>query len=463
MADKFDVVVIGSGPGGYVAAIRASQLGLKTACIERAELGGVCLNWGCIPSKALLHTAKLYTEMTHAKKWGFKVGEVEVDWAQVIKRSRDVSSRLNRGVGGLFKKYGVTAIEGEARIERPGVVMVGDAKIEADHIIVATGARARALPGVDFDGDKVMNYRNALVVDPMPKRILVIGGGAIGCEFAYFFNAFGAKVTQVEMADRLLPIEDREISESLGRSFKKAGVDVRTGAIAKDIVATDGGVNATIVKVGNDAGEPETLEFDKVLVAIGIVSNIEGLGLEEAGVEVERGVIKVDADMKTTCPGIYSVGDCAGMPALAHKASAEGVHCVERIAGHAGKPVAYDNIPSCTYCEPQVASIGLTSEQCAEQGIKTKVGKFPFMASGKSLAIDEKDGFVKVIFDDATGALLGCHIIGHGATELIAEMTLARTMECTEAEILGTIHAHPTLAEAIHEAVGQAYGESVNF
>jgi len=463
---EYDLVVIGSGPGGYVAAIRASQLGMNVACIERAELGGVCLNWGCIPSKALLHTAKLYRELNHGKKWGFTVnGDIEVNWEQVIKRSRKVAGRLNKGVGSLFKKYGVTHVEGEARLDRPGLVVVkgaeGEQKLEAKHIIVATGARARALPGLEFDGDKIMNYRNALVVDEMPERILIVGGGAIGCEFAYFFNSFGSKVTQVEMMDRLLPIEDKEISASLGRSFDKYGIDVRTGAIATDIKLTENGVTATIKKVGSDEGE--TVEFDKALIAIGIVSNVEGLNLEECGVELNRGVIKVDADLKTTTPGIYSIGDCAGAPALAHKASAEGVHCVERIAGHAGKPIDYGNIPNCTYCEPQVASVGLTEETCKEQGLDYRVGKFPFMASGKSLAIDEKDGFVKVLFDKGTGELLGCHIIGYGATELIAEMTLARSMEATEAEILGTIHAHPTLAEALHEAVGQAFGESVNY
>ncbi|TNF24943.1 MAG: dihydrolipoyl dehydrogenase [Deltaproteobacteria bacterium] len=463
MAETFDVIVIGSGPGGYVAAIRAAQLGLKAACIERAELGGVCLNWGCIPTKALLHSAKVYEEMKNASSLGFKIsGEIEVDWSKVIKRSRQVAKRMNRGIQALFKKYGVTAIEGEATLERPGVVKVGEQLLEAKHIIVATGAHARSLPGVEVDGDRVMTYKHALVVDPMPERVLVVGAGAIGVEFAYFFSTFGSAVTLVEALDRLLPVEDTEVSETLERAFKKKGIGVRTATFATDITPLEaGGVRVTLVpKAG---GEGETIEVDRVLMAVGVAGNTEGLGLEACGVEVERGQIKVDADLQTTCPGIYAIGDVAGGPWLAHKASAEAIHCVERIAGHAGKPVDYDNIPGCTYCEPQVASVGLTERACAERGLAVKIGKFPFSASGKAVAIDEKEGFAKMIFDAATGEVLGAHIIGPNATELIAEVTLARSLEATEAEILGTIHAHPTLAEAIHEAVGQAFGEGVNY
>ncbi len=460
--NTFDVVVIGSGPGGYVAAIRASQLGLKTACVERAELGGVCLNWGCIPTKALLHNAKLYSELSHGKTWGFSIdGEITVDWPKVIKRSRQVSKRLNRGVAGLFKKYGVTAIEGEATIERPGRVAVGDRMLEAKHIIVATGARPRALPGLAFDGETVMSSKEAMVVDPMPERLLVIGAGAIGCEFAYFFNAFGSKVTLVEMAPGLLPVEDDEVSDALQRSFAKQGITIHTETIAKDVTVSKDGVRATLAPTGD--GESTPIEADRVLVAIGVVGNVEGLGLEACGVTLERGCIVIDDEMRTSCPGIYAIGDVTGPPALAHKASAEAIHCVERIAGHVGKPVDYGNIPGCTYCEPQVASVGLTEQACKAQGLPTKIGKFPYAASGKALAIEEKEGFVKMIFHAETGELLGSHIIGYNATELIAEPTLARSLEATEAEILGTIHAHPTLAEALHEAVAAAYGEGVNY
>ncbi len=460
--NAFDLVVIGGGPGGYVAAIRAAQLGLTTACVERDKLGGVCLNWGCIPTKALLHNAKLYQELSHGKTWGFEVDGLRVDWSKVIQRSRKVADRLNKGVHGLFKKYGVTHIAGEGRIDRPGRVLVGDRALSCKHIIVATGARPRPLPGLAFDGERVMSSKEAMVVDPMPESVLVIGGGAIGSEFAYFFNAFGSKVTQVELLDRILPVEDREVSEALQRSFKKQGLEVLTGTVAADVEVTEGGVRARLKPASGD-GEGEVREFSRVLVAIGVVGNTEGLGLEGVGVELDRGMIKVNEDLRTTCPGIYAIGDVAGPPWLAHKASAEGIHCVERIAGHAGKPVDKTNIPGCTYCEPQVASVGLTEELARERNIPLKIGKFPFSASGKALALEEKEGFVKVLFDERTGELVGCHIIGPGATELIAEAALARTLEATEAEILGTIHAHPTLAEALHEAVGQAFGEGVNF
>jgi len=461
--ESFDVVVIGSGPGGYVAAIRAAQLGLKVACVERAEIGGVCLNWGCIPTKALLHNAKLYQELSHGGTWGFEVDGLRVDWGRVIKRSRQVAKRLNRGVVGLFKKYGVTSIEGEARLERPGVVALGDRRLAAPHIIVATGARARPLPGLAFDGERVMSYREAMVVDPMPARVLVIGAGAIGVEFAYFFNAFGSKVTLVEAADRVLPGEDEEVSRALERALGKQGIAIRTGAMARDVEAVDGGVRARVVPAGGDEDAGEVFEADRVLVAVGVMANVEGLDLEACGVELDRGFVVVDEDLRTTCPGIYAVGDVAGRQLLAHKASAEAIRCVERIAGHAARPLDYGNIPSCTYCEPQVASVGLTEGACEERGLPTKIGRFPFTASGKALAIEEKDGFVKVIFHAETGELLGAHIIGASATEIIGELALARTLEATEAEILGTVHAHPTLAESIHEAVAQAFGEGVNF
>ncbi|MFO0751458.1 MAG: dihydrolipoyl dehydrogenase [Myxococcota bacterium] len=458
--NEFDVVVIGSGPGGYVAAIRAAQLGLKAACIERAELGGICLNWGCIPTKALLHTAKLWQELSHGDTYGFVADGLRTDWEKVIGRSRSVAKRLSRGVGSLFKKYGVTPIEGEARIDRPGVVVVGDRQIKAKHIIVATGGRPRPLPTLPFDGDKVWNYRHAMTTSARPKSLLVVGGGAIGCEFAYFYNAFGCKVTIVEVLPRLLPIEDEEVSLTLQRSLERQGIVVKTGTRAVDLAVTATGVSGQLLKEG---AEPVTIEADAVLVAIGVMGNVEGLGLEQCGVVLDKGQIRIDGDCRTTCPGIYAIGDVAGAPWLAHKASAEGVHCVERIAGHPHAAFDPTNIPGCTYTEPQVASVGLTEQALKAKGIAYKVGKFPFVASGKALALEEKDGFVKTLFHADTGQVLGVHIIGAAATELIAEATLARTAELTEHEILGTIHAHPTLAEAFHEAVGQAYGESVNF
>lgn len=470
--DRFDVVVVGGGPGGYVAGIRAAQLGLRTAVVEEAELGGVCLNWGCIPSKALLHSAKLYADMRRAKTFGFRVEGLEVDWPKVIRRSRQVARRLNKGVGSLFKKYGVTSIAGRARLDRPGRVLVtplpsADASqpqraLEAAHIIVATGARPRPLPGLPFDGERVLSYRQAMVLDARPDRLLVVGGGAIGCEFAYFFRAMGTEVTLVEAAERLLPVEDAEASATLERAFKRQKIAVRTGTLARDFEVGEEGVRATLAP-RDGAGEGERVEVDRVLVAIGVEARVEDLGLDGCGVEIEGGFIRVDEDLRTTTPGVYAVGDVAGPPALAHKASAEGVHCAERIAGRAGRPVDYDNIPSATYCEPQVARVGLTEAQCAARGLPTRVGRFPFTASGKALALDEKDGFAKMIYHAETGALLGAHVVGHNAPELIAEAGLARAAELTEAEVLGTIHAHPTLSEVLFEATAQAFDEGVNF
>ena len=463
MSPSFDVAVIGGGPGGYVAAIRASQLGLRAVCIEREALGGICLNWGCIPSKALLANATMYSQLArHGAKWGIKVTGVEVDWPKVIARSRKVAKRLNRGVTSLFKKYGVDHIAGEATLERPGRILVGDREIEAAHIIVATGARPRPLPGLPFDGERVMSYREAMTVDPRPERVLIIGAGAIGCEFAYFFNAFGTSVTLCEMAPRIVPAEDEEVSEALRASLSRQGIDVRTGTVATEVVVGPDGVSATLRAAGQATGG-DPIEVDRVLVAIGVQANVERLGLDACGVELARGVISVDQDLRTTCPGIYAVGDVTGAPALAHKASAEGVHCVERIAGHVGKPIDRGNIPACTYCEPQIASVGLTEAAAREAGLPLRVGRFPFIASGKALAVGESEGFTKVVFHAETGALLGAHLIGHGVTDLISEVAVARTLEATEVELLGTIHPHPTLSEALHEAIGQAWGESVNF
>jgi dihydrolipoamide dehydrogenase len=462
LQNNFDVLVIGGGPGGYVAAIRAAQLGLSVACIERAELGGVCLNWGCIPTKALLHSAKLRQELAHGADHGFDIGSVTVQWDKLIARSRGVAKRLNRGVAGLFRKYGVTHVEGEGRIERPGVVVVGDRRLEGRHIIVATGARPRPFPGLAFDGTKVWHSTHAMTSTEAPKRLLVLGGGAIGSEFAYFYNAFGSRVDLVEMAPRILPVEDDEVSAALAKSFEKQGIGLHLGRRVTALDTSGDGVRATLVPASGE-GPEEVLEADVVLIAIGVVGNTEGLGLEAAGVELQRGWIVVDADLRTTCPGIHAIGDVAGPPWLAHKASAEAIHCVERIAGHASAPVRQDNIPGCTYCEPQVASVGLTERACVERGLPMKIGRFPMSASGKALALNEKEGFVKVIHHAETGELLGAHMIGAQVTELVAIAGLARAAELTEAEILGTVFAHPTLSEALHEAVGGAWGHSVNF
>ncbi|HRE91806.1 MAG TPA: dihydrolipoyl dehydrogenase [Myxococcota bacterium] len=468
MSQSFDVVVIGAGPGGYVAAIRASQLGLKVACVERAELGGVCLNWGCIPTKALLHSAHLKQEIAHSEVHGFTVGRVAVAWDKLIARSRGVAKRLSRGVGGLFKKYGVTHLVGDARLERPGVVEVktegGVEKVEARHIIIATGARPRPLPGLPFDGQVVWSSKEAMVSTDAPESLLIIGAGAIGCEFAYFYNAFGTKVTLVEVADRLLPVEDDDCSAALEKSFAKQGITVKTKTMAQDLKVVDGHVEARLVS--GDASELVTV--DRVLVAIGVVANTDGLNLEECGVELVKGHVKIDSHGATTCPGIWAIGDVAGPPWLAHKASAEGVHTAEAI--HAaiqgkkvpGHGVRLDNIPGCTYCEPQVASVGLTERAVKAANIPYKAGKFPYVGNGKALALEDKEGFAKVLFHAETGALLGAHLFGTAATELIAESVLVRQAELTEADILASVHAHPTLSEAFAEAVGLAFGHSVN-
>ena len=467
---SYDVVVIGAGPGGYVAAIRAAQLGQKVACVEQAELGGVCLNWGCIPTKALIQSAHLRQEIAHAAAFGLDVGPVTIDWERVIKRSRTIATRLSRGVASLFKKYGVTHLAGRARIDRPGRVIVqppsGDpTPIDTKHIIVATGARPRPFPGHPFDGELVWSSKEAMLAPTRPDSLIVLGAGAIGCEFAYFYNALGTKVTLVELAPRLLPIEDDESGLALAKAFTKQGIDVRTATKADAITIEDGRVHASLLPVGGS--DSETIVADRILIAIGIQGHIDDLGLKEAGVEVDarRGQIVVDAHGRTTAPGIWAIGDVAAPPALAHKASAEGIHVAELIARPetARRPVDLLNIPSCTYCEPQVASVGLPERALQEQGIPYKIGKFPYSANGKALALEDKEGFAKVLFHAETGALLGAHLFGSAATELIAESVLVRSAELTEEDILNAVHAHPTLSEAFQEAVGQAFGASVNF
>jgi dihydrolipoamide dehydrogenase len=465
MAQSFDVVVIGAGPGGYVAAVRAAQLGLKTACVEAKHLGGICLNWGCIPTKSLLKNAEVWETVRHAGDYGIAVENATYDFASVIQRSRGIADRMSKGVAFLFKKYGITHVQGRGHLLAPGRLGIYDAagalvdEIEAPHIIIATGARPRAIPGTSFDGKRVLSYFEAMTLDHVPESLVVLGAGAIGVEFAYFYSVFGARVTIVEMMPQLLLIEDEEVAKELERGFRKRKISSKTGARVESIQTTDSGV---VVTVSSEKGT-ESIEAEYALMSVGIQGNVENLGLEEAGVQLDRGYIKVDEYYRTNVPGIYAIGDVAGPPWLAHVASAEGITCIEAIAGKQPKPVDYSNIPGCTYCQPQVASVGLTERKARESGYEVRIGKFPFTASGKAVATGHAEGFVKMVFDDKTGKLLGVHIIGPEATELIAEAALARTFGSTAHEIIKTIHAHPTLSEAMMEAAAAAYGESVNF
>lgn len=465
MAQEYDVVVIGGGPGGYVAAIRASQLGLKTACIEKKHLGGICLNWGCIPTKSLLKNAEVWDTIQHAQDFGITVENASFDFGKVIERSRGVADKMSKGVAFLFKKYGVEHIPSFGKVLGKGKVGTFDpegkqtGEIAAKHIILATGARPRTIPGIEIDRKKIISYFEAMSLEAMPKKLIVLGAGAIGVEFAYFYNTLGADVTIVEMMDHILPIEDEEVSKELERNFRKQKIALKTKTKVEGIDISGKGVK---VRVSGGKGE-EVLEGDVALMSIGIRGNIEGIGLEEAGIAVEKGYIKVDEYMRTNVEGVYAIGDVVGPPWLAHVASAEGILCVEKIAGLDVHPINYGNIPGCTYCQPQVASVGLTEKKAKEQGYEIKVGKFPFTASGKAAASGHTAGFVKMIFDAKYGELLGAHIIGAEATELIAEATLGRTLETTEHELIKTVHAHPTLSEVLMEASAAAYGESVNF
>lgn len=460
-----DVVVIGSGPGGYVAAIRASQLGLKTICVEKADLGGVCLNWGCIPTKALLKNAEYMEFLNHSKDFGFEVGEVKVDFDKVIERSRKVAGQMSGGVKFLFKKYKVQSVEGFGRIAGKGKVEVlGDDNkvsdtIEAKHIIIATGARPRMFDGIEVDREKIITSKEALVQKQAPKSMIIMGAGAIGIEFAYFFNAFGSEVTVIEMQDRILPVEDKDVSKELERHYRKAKIKLKTSTRVLSAKAKGNGVE---VIIENKDGKKETLNADVALNAIGIQANIENIGLESAGIEMHKGFIKIDKFMRTNVDGIYAIGDVAGPPWLAHKASAEAIALAEFIAGENEHGMDYTNIPGCTYCNPQVASVGLTEEKAKEQGYEVKVGKFPFTANGKAHGIGEAKGFVKMIFDAKYGEVLGAHMIGPDVTEMIGEIGLARSLDATAETIFKTIHAHPTLSESIMEASAQAYGEAVN-
>lgn len=459
-----DVLVIGSGPGGYVAAIRASQLGLNAICVEKGDIGGVCLNIGCIPTKALLKSAEYMHFLSHAADFGFGIENINIDYPKVIERSRKVAGQMSRGVQSLFKKYKVNTVIGHGKIVSKNTVEVSDPSgkvsdtIKAKHIIIATGARPRIFQGIEVDRKKIITSTEALLGTTMPKSIIVMGAGAIGVEFAYFFNAFGAKVTIVEYMDRILPIEDAEISKELERHFRKSGIELKTKNMVKSAVAKGDGVEVTVEK----DGKTEVLTADMALNAIGIQANIENIGLEGVGVHTEKGFIKVDKFCKTNVDGIFAIGDVAGAPWLAHKASAEAVALAEYLAGHGGEGIDYNNIPGCTYCNPQVASVGLTEEKAKAEGYEVKIGKFPFTASGKAHGIGEAKGFVKLVFDAKYGELLGAHMIGPDVTEMIAEMGLARSLGATAATIFKTIHAHPTLSEAVMEAAAQAYGEAVN-
>ena len=461
---RYDLVVIGSGPGGYVAAIRAAQLGMATAIVERDRLGGVCLNWGCIPSKALLSSARVYNTIRSAAKWGISTGEVSFDIEKIIGRSREVADNISKGVAFLMKKNRIEVLSGTARLEEKRKVVIDGAggdtyAVSARHAIVATGGRARTLQGVEVDGVKVLTSRQALETTRVPKSIVIIGGGAIGCEFAYFYNSFGSRVTVVEMLDHLLPLEDEEVSLELERSFKKQGIRFLVGHRVEGIDTQGEGVKVTVTKNG---GEKTPLEGDTVLLAVGVRGNVEGLGLEELGIVVEKGRVEVDRWYQTAAEGVYAIGDVIGPPWLAHVASHEGVACVERIAGLASHPLDYRTIPACTYCQPQVASVGLTEKQAVEQGFRVKTGKFPFRVLGKARAAMAEEGFVKLVFEERYGELLGAHIIGEEATELIAELVTAKALETTYLELLKTVHAHPTLSEAIMEAAGAAYGEQIH-
>ncbi|MFP3921044.1 MAG: dihydrolipoyl dehydrogenase [Dichotomicrobium sp.] len=466
MADtSFDLVVIGAGPGGYVAAIRAAQLGMKTAVIEREHLGGICLNWGCIPTKALLRTAEVYHLMQHADQFGLSAKDVGYDAEKVVKRSRKVADKLAGGVGYLLKKNKVTVIDGEAKLAGNGKIAVtakngGPGEVTAKNIIIATGARARTLPGLEPDGKLIWTYKEAMVPDRIPKSVLVIGSGAIGIEFASFYHTMGADTTVVEIMDRIVPAEDEEISALARKTFEKQGMTIHTGAKVEKLDPGKSKVKATIQTAD---GKSEEQSFERVVLAIGITGNVEGIGLEEAGVKVEKGHIVIDEWGHTGVDNIYAIGDVAGPPWLAHKASHEGVICVEKIAGvNDVHPLETDNIPACTYCHPQIASVGMTEAEAKEAGHEVRVGRFPFQGNGKALALGETEGLVKTVFDATTGELLGAHMIGAEVTELIQGYGIAKTLETTEAELIHSIFPHPTLSEMMHESVLDAYDRVIH-
>jgi dihydrolipoamide dehydrogenase len=461
----FDIIVIGGGPGGYVAAIRAAQLGMKTACVEREHLGGICLNWGCIPTKALLRSAEVFHLLHRLDEFGLSADNIAFDAAKVVKRSRNIAKQLSQGVAHLLRKNKVTVIDGTAKLAGNKKVTVsltkgGEDTLTAPHIILATGARAHTLPGLEPDGDRIWTYKEAMVPESIPSSLLVVGSGAIGMEFASFYADMGSEVTVVEVLDRILPVEDAEISAFAHKAFEKRGIRLLTGAKVSSLEKKGKGIAATI-EGGKDS---ETVTVEKVILAVGITGNVEEIGLENTKVEVDRGHIVIDEWSRTAEPGVYAIGDVAGAPWLAHKAMHEGVVCVEKIAekGHP-HPVDVSRIPGCTYCRPQVASVGLTEAAAKEKGYEVKVGKFPFIGNGKAIAQDDPEGLVKTVFDAKTGELLGAHMVGAEVTELIQGYTIAKTLETTEAELIETVFPHPTLSEMMHEAVLDAYGQTLHF
>ncbi len=460
---NFDVIVIGSGPGGYVTAIRASQLGLKTAIVEKESLGGVCLNWGCIPTKALLKSAQVFEYINHAEDFGISVKGAEADFNNVVSRSRDVADGMSKGIDFLMKKNKIEVIMGTASVKAGKKIDVVDTdrkttEYSASNIIIATGARSRELPNLPQDGKKIIGYRKAMTLEKKPSKLVVVGSGAIGVEFAYFYNAMGVDVTVVEYMPNIVPVEDEDVSKQLARSFKKAGIKVMTNSSVESVDTSGKGC---VVSVKTKKGE-EKIECDVVLSAVGITANIENIGLEDVGIVTDKGRILINDYYQTNIPGYFAIGDVLPTQALAHVASAEGIICVEKIAGHNPEPLDYGNIPGCTYCSPEISSVGYTEKAAKEAGYDVKVGKFPFSASGKASAAGHKDGFVKVIFDAKYGEWLGCHMIGYNVTEMIAEAVVARKLETTAHEILKAVHPHPTMSEAVMEAVAAAYDEVIH-
>ncbi len=460
---QYDLIVIGSGPGGYVAAIRASQLGMKVGVVEKAELGGVCLNWGCIPTKALLKSAQVFEYINHAKDYGIDVKDAKADFEGMVKRSRDVAGGMSKGIQFLFKKNKIDHIPGFGKIVKGKKVEVTDEAgkktiYDAKHTLLATGGRSRELPSLPIDGKKIIGYRQAMVLPKQPKKMVIVGSGAIGVEFAYFYHSIGTEVTVVEFMPNVVPVEDEEISKQLERSFKKSGIKIM---VESEVTKVDTKGTGCKVTVKTKKGE-ELIECDIVLSAVGVTANLEGIGLEEVGVKHEKGKVIVDDYYKTNVEGVYAIGDIVKGQALAHVASAEGIICVEKIAGLKPHPLNYNNIPGCTYCSPEIASVGYTEKAAKEAGYEIKVGKFPFSASGKASAAGAKDGFVKVIFDAKYGEWLGCHMIGYNVTEMIAEAVTARNLETTGHEIIKSVHPHPTMSEAVMEAAAAAYGEVIH-
>ena len=462
MSNSYDIIVIGSGPGGYVTAIRASQLGMKTAIVEKESLGGVCLNWGCIPTKALLKSAQVFEYLKHANDYGLKIKEYDKDFNAVVNRSRNVAEGMSKGVKFLMKKNKIDVIEGFAKISKGKRVTVnknGENIIyNSKHVIIATGSRSRELPSIPQDGKKIIGYREAMTLKKQPKKLTIVGSGAIGIEFAYFFNSMGTEVTIIEYQDNIVPVEDEDVSKELEKNFKRNGVKILTSSEVVSINTSGKNIIANLkTKKGN-----EKVESDILLSAVGIKTNIEDLGLKDVGIVTDNDKILVDDYYRTNLPGYYAIGDVTDGQSLAHVASAEGIICVEKIAGHSVEPLDYNNIPGCTYCNPEIASVGFTEKQAIEKGYKIKIGKFPFSASGKAQAAGKSDGFIKVIFDEKYGEWLGCHMIGSGVTDMIAEAVLGRKLETTAQEVLKAVHPHPTMSEALMEAVADAYDEVIH-